>query len=110
MEIGVVAPSVGLAIWLVQPDGGRLLNAAAKNCPDLSSVMNNTGRSAVMLAQNDVVAKTNPVASANTTLVVSDGILGDEMEGVATHRCGVMGKQACLAFITGDARATSNFL
>ena len=73
------------AVQLAQPDGGRLLDAAAKNRPDLARVMNNAGRSAAMVAHNNVAAKADPVASANSALVISDGILGNEMEAVAAH-------------------------
>jgi hypothetical protein len=48
--------------------------------------MNSAVRRAVMLAHNDVVAKTNAVACTNAALVMNDGILGDEVEAVATHQ------------------------
>ena len=48
--------------------------------------MNLAGRSVVVLAHNDVVAKTNQVARACSALIFSDGILGDCVEGVAAHK------------------------
>ncbi len=73
-----VIPSVALAIRLAQPNNYRRLDGAAQHSPNLANVVNTT-RLAASVSNDKLLPQSHFLASSNTTLILGDGILSNQL-------------------------------